>query len=110
MLRERRPSAQATSNEPAQATVASVPALLLEALHLADRAEAAATTSHLPPDASFGAAGTDSHRVDAFHGQVLCGQTVFVKVAVFPCISAAHFRRVRAYGVAVVVVARVFGV
>jgi hypothetical protein len=71
MLRERRTSTQATSNESAQAAVPRVSALLLEPLHLAHGAEATAAARHFPTDAFVHVSRVHSRRIDTFHGQVL---------------------------------------
>lgn len=99
MLRKSRPSAQTASNKSAQTKVPRMSALLLEAFHLADGAETAASARPRAPD--DGTVRISPDRIDAFHGQMLSGESAFVEIAVFPCSVAAHLRRHLAQGVGV---------
>jgi hypothetical protein len=101
MLRESRPRAQTASNKPAQTAIPRMSTLRLEALHLADSAETAASARPRTPDADTRSIRIDPHRIDALGGQMLPGKTAFVEVAVFPRPVAAHLRRHLAQSVGV---------
>ena len=65
-------------------------ALLLETFHLADSAETAASARPRAPD--DGTVRISPDRIDAFHGQMLSGESALIEIAVFPCPVAAHLR------------------